>query len=242
VDADLRAQLPSQLQQAVDDAEQSCGGLILVERPPTGVPGVYIDETAARIILPLNVESVAVSLSHEVLHIERFWSRRSPQLIGNRSILALDNQLEHLLMVPELQELGMVDLPRLGRELTMSARRLTEGGDDESSALWASVIWTLVCRFLRTEFGFEEIRDAVVQAGLIEAAQGFEARLANPVPSKEYLLCHLLDEFPFLVDEAASGLSISPPRVRRLLVAEGRAEIVELLDFRTRVCSGVHAQ
>ena len=197
----FQQQLPKDLQQLVDRIEDHAKREIGVEvnpepeaidTPNPGYLAVHITECEATIrvrhldILPPD------GITHELLHIHRFWVEGAPQFriewphehVGT----VVDNALEHLVIVPRQSRYPWFDAQKWARTMQHNWTRyesLTVDTDRRIHGLlgWVTSVYLGNDRDV-IAYGEEKLRAAQV----LEDARQFERDLGDALPMKETMV------------------------------------------------------
>lgn len=186
--------------QVIPEARLNAGG-------PTGQGNleIIIEAKYARLFVPTNGYFPDGAVRHEVLHVKRFhidgvpklaladneaWDKRFSDSLG-----ALDNAIEHIVIVPE--ELKLHPERRWHWEAVMSnicseLQSIPEG----ERCLAGCLHWTFFQHALPESPHSETMRNFLVQYGLLEMAEKFADQFLVVLPSKEEMVRVLFRTFP----------------------------------------------
>jgi len=203
MDTFFKAQLPPDIATLVDDIESLAKREISIEvdtrlvSPTSPNPDslvARVTPTEATILLRSRDVFRPHDVLHELLHIERMWVERIPQLVpihdphGTRSKIATDieNALEHLVIVPREANYGFDPYPYWNET---SRRNWAEYPWPAMTDPWwrrkACLLGWLTVFYLVNDPGVKRhVEECLRKEGLLDEAQRFSARIGEKLVSK----------------------------------------------------------
>jgi hypothetical protein len=180
--------------EVVPDAELNCNGTTRRSRIE-----VSIQTHRAQVYAPTDGYFPDGAVLHEVLHIKRFHVERVPMLVAGasrfrHSFAALDNALEHLVIVPE--ELRLQPERREHWE-NVIADVLAELPSVPASdrRLAVCLHWTFLTHVLHDSPQIGRAEELVEEYGFIQDAADLADQLVSVISSKEEMLSVLFGRF-----------------------------------------------
>lgn len=158
MDRRYRDVLNSKGRSLVDEIEFYARAEIKVEQCDEG-PACVVSEFDATICFP-NLGSIsAEAMIHELLHIQRNWPERVPQLFSSieepariQSIGLIDNDLEHLIIGPRIAEYGFDPHDHWNRRIKAKwERKFWEGAQDARDRRASLLLGFLTAQFLTSD-------------------------------------------------------------------------------------------
>jgi hypothetical protein len=208
----------------VNEVEQSSGIEIEVKVDPSRARGVpdqpdplacEVNQYGAQVLLPKADYFPDGSVLHELLHIQRFLSHGIPRIVAHddfdgwtpdldAELISLDNNLEHLIIVPE--ELRRRPPRRahweriLGRVFDeLPSLRLSEG-DRLRQAL---INWAFICHVLPESRVIERARAVIQGFGLQDRAQRYVDVIVQSLDSKEKVVAVAFQHLQLRLESAS---------------------------------------
>jgi hypothetical protein len=176
----------AQLEVRIEASEPAPSDSLIVER---GTPvTVRVEKDSGTIYVPTPNAFATDSILHELLHVRRFWVERVPMLHCAGQGVALDNALEHLVIVPAAKEYGVDPYPHWNgvfQAQLMAFRAPTDDPDAlrQSKLAYASVQCEVNDHGVRAEW---EV--AIRERGHLTAAREFWDRLQPILGDKRAVL------------------------------------------------------
>lgn len=216
------ARLSEPVQSFVRETEACCGLEITVVLDPKqndggsngqGKLAAQIEAQRVLIFAPTNRYFADGAVRHEVLHVERFHCRGVPKLVLadsaswdeglSQGLCALDNAIEHVLIVPV--ELRLHPDRRAHWEAVVKdvCAELPEVPEPERR-LAVSMHWTFLVHALPGSASIEVVKEFAHAHDLLETANGFAEQVVSACGSKEDVVRLLFDTFPELPSSRAA--------------------------------------
>ncbi len=204
---DFRQRLTAAIRRLVEEIETFAGTEIEVrptpaptqatERQPKAVVLIASEQGATLLYRP-EQEFPPQAVLHELLHLQRYWMERIPQLVaavdpdGEKTRIAheIENALEHLIIIPREAGYGFNPYP------AWNERARGNWGAypwPEVTAPWArrkhGLLSYLTTSFLVTDAQLKRLADeALTEERLLVEAQKFSQKIARVLTSKERCL------------------------------------------------------
>lgn len=134
------------------------------------------------------------SVSHELLHIERYWNERIPQILPTPDLTgsnititsAIENGLEHLIIVPREEVFGLDPYPYWAETArknwsTYPWPQLTDSWVRRKNCLLG---WLTVAHLTKDQELQARVRSHLRSEGLLADAEAFSAKITRTLPSK----------------------------------------------------------
>jgi hypothetical protein len=187
--------LPSGVRDLVAEIEDYASREIVVaECRQQRVASCYISPDAATIYLPDFGRMTAEDILHELLHIRRYWNLGVPQLMAkNRrsqphvdAIGSIDNQLEHLVIVPEQAAFGFDAYDRWNRRESREWNdRFWESIGNAEDRRLNLLLSYLTVSIIVTDPGVKTTADQVLNSlGIFRDGQDFVGEVRNRIGDK----------------------------------------------------------
>jgi len=191
-----RELLDSKGRALIDRIESYGSAEIGIEQCDEG-PACVVSEEEATICFP-NLDSISPeAFVHELLHIERNWPERVPQLFSNveeprriQAIGTIDNDIEHLVIGPKIADYGFDPHDHWNRKIAEKWRmrfwERTQGAQDLRANL---LLGYLTAQFLVSDESIKEGTDDVLRAnGFLAEGLQFVSEMRGALASKEQMV------------------------------------------------------
>lgn len=212
--ADLRGavleSLPPAVRALLDEIESFAGQVVRFEKNPFPIsqtnpnplaPALACNNVSARVMLREGSLQDAQGILHELLHLRRFWVDGIPQLVpkvdneGNWGVTgSVENDLEHLVIVPREADYGFDPYPYWNATLTENWARYPW---PEMTNKWARrknllLGWLSVAKICNDQALEEHARACLAKEGMLAEAQRFVTRVSKALPDKAKALAEVV--------------------------------------------------
>lgn len=165
--------------------------LRLAGGPHPNVEALYCDHERAYVSVPDPTDVNPNAVLHELLHLERYWVEGVPQLepvhdIGQNveALSAIDNNLEHLIIVPRERDYGYDPSPYWSTICLATIRELDRPNASPNWLQGAAVAMLITASLTTDEVARGAVQKALQSKGLLEFSESALHRIVRQRATK----------------------------------------------------------